>query len=134
MTNAADDPLSRMFQWWNQAYKTPGAYVAEAFGRFFTPDGAIVIDGREIARGPAELAAHFQKIQAAGGEAEIVVPFREVFRAGDKIYTYHLIRTRRDGVAMCMLAAGHAVMRDEKIALVSLVRTRLDSTNVTADG
>lgn len=120
------DPVSRMFSWWNEAYKTPGAYTEEAFGIHFTDDAELIIDGRLVTRGLGGWAKHFQAIQAGGGEVEIVVPFKEVFQVGDKVYTYHLIRARRDDTAMRMLAAGHAILRDGKIASISLVRTVLD--------
>ncbi len=120
------DPVSRMFSWWNEAYKTPGAYTEKAFGIYFTDDAELVIDGRRVTLGLEGWAKHFQAIQAGGGEAEIVVPFKEVFQVGNKVYTYHLIRANRDGVAMRMLAAGHAILRDGKIASISLVRTVLD--------
>ena len=120
------DPVSRMFSWWNEAYKTPGAYTEEAFGIHFTDDAELIIDGRLVTRGLGGWAKHFQAIQAGGGEVEIVVPFKEVFQVADKVYTYHLIRARRDDTAMRMLAAGHAILRDGKIASISLVRTVLD--------
>ena len=120
------DPVSRMFSWWNEAYKTPGAYTEEAFGIHFTDDAELIIDGRLVTRGLGGWAKHFQAIQAGGGEVEIVVPFNEVFQVADKVYTYHLIRARRDDTAMRMLAAGHAILRDGKIASISLVRTVLD--------
>jgi SnoaL-like domain len=122
------DPVSRMFSWFNEAYKTPGAYTEEAFGAHFTEDAELIIDGRLVTSGLVGWARHFQAIQADGGEVEIVVPFKEVFQVGDKVYTYHLIRAERDGVAMRMLAAGHAILRDGKIASISLVRTVLDSS------
>ncbi len=120
------DPVSRMFRWWNEAYKTPGAYTDRAFGDYFTNDASLIIDGRVSASGLAALAAHFQKIQSGGGEVEIILPFEETFRQGDKVYTRHVIRAVRDGTSMRMLAAGHAVIRNEKIASISLVRTLLE--------
>ena len=120
------DPVSKMFSWWNEAYRTPGAYTEEAFGIYFTDDAELIIDGRLVTRGLGGWAQHFQAIQAGGGEVEIVVPFKEVFRVENKVYTYHLIRANRAGVAMRMLAAGHAIIRDGKIASISLVRTVLD--------
>jgi hypothetical protein len=120
------DPVSRMFAWWNQAFKSAGAYTEEAFAVHFTADAELIIDGRLVTRGLSGWARHFQAIQAGGGEAEIVLPFKEVFQHEHKVYTYHLIRARRDGIEMRMLAAGHAVIRDGKIASISLVRTVLD--------
>ena len=72
-------------------------------------DAELIVDGRLVTRGVGGWAKHFQAIQADGGEVEIVVPFKEVFRVENKVYTYHLIRANRAGVAMRMLAAGHAI-------------------------
>jgi hypothetical protein len=122
----SSDTLSKFFVWWNTTFKVPGGYTAEAFGRWFTPDATLVLEGREVIRGLDGWAAHFQKIQAGGGDVEIVVPFKQVFRSGNKIYTYHVIRSRRDGKVACSLAAGHAELRDGKIATIVLVRSTLD--------
>lgn len=120
------DVLSRMFIWWNQAFKTPGAYTAENFSKFFTPDATLVLEGRTVITGVDGWAKHFQRIQSGGGEVEIVVPFKEVFEKDGLIYNYHVIRSRRNGKAACSLAAGHAVVKDGKIASIVLVRSDLD--------
>src|ERR1700761_9000512 len=56
------DPVSKMFSWWNEAYKTPGAYTEEAFGIYFTDDAELIIDGRLVTRGVGGWAKHFQAI------------------------------------------------------------------------
>lgn len=122
----ATDMLSKMFIWWNQAFKTPGAYTAENFSKFFTPDATLVLEGRTVINGVDQWAAHFQKIQAGGGDVEIVVPFKEVFEKNGMIYNYHVIRSRRDGKTSCSLAAGHATLRGGKISSIVLVRSTLD--------
>ena len=123
---SVDDKVSAMFTWWNAAFKTPGAYTPEAFAKHFTKDATLTLEGREIIRGTDQWAKHFQKIQSGGGEVEIVVPFKDVFQQGEKIYTYHVIRSRRDGKTACALAAGHAVVEGGKIASITLVRSNLD--------
>ena len=57
---------------------------------------------------------------------EIVLPFRYSFWQGDRIYTYHVIRSRAQGKVSCMLAAGHADLVDDKIGSVTLVRAEID--------
>lgn len=122
----ATDKLSQMFIWWNGAMKTPGALTEAAFSKFFTSDAPLVIDGKEVMRSPAGWAERFQMIQAATDAVEIVVPFRYVFQKGDQIYTYHIIRSRAQGKVSCMLAAGHADLRDGLISKVTLVRAEID--------
>jgi hypothetical protein len=125
-TEPSGDVLSRFFVWWNATFKVPGGYTAEAFSEWFTPDATLYLEGKEIIRGVDGWAAHFQRIQAGGGDVEIVVPFKRVFQKGNRIYTYHVIRSRRDGQVSCSLAAGHAELRGRKIATIVLVRSTLD--------
>jgi hypothetical protein len=132
-TEPAGDVLSRFFVWWNATYKVPGGYTAAGFSQWFTPDATLVLEGKEVIRGLDGWAAHFQRIQAGGGEVEIVVPFKRVFQSGDRIYTYHVIRSRRDGKAACSLAAGHAELRGGKISTIVLVRSDLDPAKGQTD-
>jgi hypothetical protein len=120
------DTLSRFFVWWNATFKVPGGYTPAAFGEWFTPDATLVLEGKEVIRGLDGWAAHFQRIQSGGGDVEIVVPFKRVFQEDDRIYTYHVIRSRRDGALSCALAAGHAELRGGKISTIVLVRSTLD--------
>ena len=129
----ATDMLSKMFVWWNQAFKTPGAYTPESFSKFFTPDATLTLEGRTVINGVNEWAKHFQKIQSGGGDVEIVVPFKEVFEKDGVIYNYHVIRSRRGGQAACSLAAGHATLRDGKISAIVLVRAPLDASKGPLD-
>ena len=129
----ATDALSKMFIWWNQAFKTPGAYTPENFARHFTPDATLVLEGRTVINGVDQWATHFQKIQASGSDVEIIVPFKEVFEKDGLIYNYHVIRSRRDGQVGCALAAGHAVLRGGKIASIVLVRHTLDPAKEPLD-
>lgn len=127
------DKLSRFFVWWNETFKQPGGYTAEAFGQWFTPDATLYLEGREVIRGLDGWAKHFQRIQAGGGDVEIVVPFKRVFQSGNRIYTYHVIRSRREGKVACSLAAGHAELRGGKISTIVLVRSELDASKGPLD-
>jgi hypothetical protein len=129
----AADPLSDMFRWWNRAITEPDGFSERAFARYFTDDSTLAIDGRIVARGMPALARHFQAIQASGALVEIVLPFKEAFQRGNKVYTYHIIRSRRNGVPSCLLAAGHAVVRGRRIASISLVRTKLEPNSEAFD-
>ncbi|TCM13980.1 hypothetical protein EDF56_1155 [Novosphingobium sp. PhB165] len=115
-----------MFTWWNQAMKTPGGFTEAAFARYFTADAPLIINGGEVMRSPAGWAKRFQMIQAATDAVEIVMPFRDSFEAGDRIYTYHIIRSRAGGKVSCMLAAGHADLKNGLISKVVLVRAEID--------
>lgn len=120
---AEPSPLTAMFIWWNEAFKTPGAFVRSGFEQHFTEDAAIVINGTERARGIDEMVKHFQRIQ---GEAEVVdmmVPFEEEFVSADgsKIFTHHFIRSRRNGEESMAQLMGYALVEDGKLSYIHFV-------------
>lgn len=121
-----DDPLVRMFEWWNQAFKTPGAFTQEGFERYFTEGAVLIVNGEKSAEGIPDLTEHFRNIQANSEAVHIILPFVESFTSGDRIFTYHFVYRRRDGQEQCMRTMGYAVTRDEKIALINFVRIPYD--------
>lgn len=130
---AKTDIFTGMFAWWNQAFKTEGGFNAPAFRKYFTEDATLTLEGKQAISGIDGWVSHFQAIQASGAQVEIVVPFKTVFQKGDKIYSYHVIRSRREGKASCSLAAGHAVVKGGKIASITLVRSALDGVKAPLD-
>ncbi|MBB5686872.1 hypothetical protein [Sphingobium boeckii] len=130
---AKTDVFTNMFAWWNTAFKTEGGFNAPSFRKYFTEDATLTLEGKQAISGIDNWVSHFQAIQASGAEVEIVVPFKTVFQKGDKIYSYHVIRSRRAGKASCSLAAGHAVVKGGKIASITLVRATLDASKAPLD-
>jgi hypothetical protein len=120
---AKTDVLTLMFTWWNGRMANHQPFDRAGFEHFFTDNAILRIDGVVVASGIDALTAHFQKIQSSGAEVEIVLPFARSFTTPGHIYTYHLIRSRRAGVASCLLAAGHADLSGRRIREISLVRS-----------
>ena len=110
-----------MFAWWNGAIQDPNGFTEAAFRRHFTEQAAIVINGQERVRGIKPLVAHFKRIQASVESVEIVLPFEEGFESGNRIFTYHLIRARQDGVDSLSHVMGYAIVEDGRIALVDFL-------------
>ncbi|WP_137679848.1 hypothetical protein [Aurantiacibacter suaedae] len=118
--------MTRMFAWWNVQMADGIPFEQAGFARFFTDDAVLRIDGGVVAEGLPALLTHFQRIQNSGAQVEIALPFVECSEAGQREYTMHVIRSRRDGVPRCLLAAGHADLRDGLITEISLVRTQIE--------
>lgn len=116
-------PLTKMFVWWNAAYKDKNGFTPEAFAEHFTEDGAIVINGEERARGPQNLAERFRSIQARTEVVDMIVPFEVEFVSADgsKIFTSHIIKSRADGKDGLSRVMGYAVIENGKIKLVDFV-------------
>jgi len=119
----ADDPLTRMFRWWNSAFKDPKGFTPEAFGRYFTDDAVMRINGTDRAKGLEALAARFRMIQGRASAVEIKLPFLEAFSSpdGSKIFTYHLIDAVDGGKPGHEMVMGYAEVRNGKIALVNFL-------------
>ena len=116
--------LVRMFAWWNDAIKDPDGFTDEAFRRYYTEDAAIIINGSELVRGIKPMVEHFRRAQANTESVEIALPFEQEFESasGDRIFTYHLIRYREDGVDRLSHLMGYAVVEDGKISLIDFLR------------
>jgi limonene-1,2-epoxide hydrolase len=120
---ATGDALSRMFEWWNAAFKQPNGFTPEAFGRYFTPDAVMRINGTDRAKGLVALAARFRIIQSKVESVEIRLPFVTTFASADgtKLFTYHLEDAVEHGKAAHSMVMGYAELRGDKIALINFL-------------
>lgn len=116
-----NDPLVAMFVWWNQAFREKEGFTPESFGRYFTKDAVMKINGKERVRGVDNLAVHFRKIQGRADAVEIKLPFIEEFRQGNKIFTYHYVTAREGGKDALEHVMGYAEIKDGKIALIDFL-------------
>ena len=117
----SENVLVDMFAWWNATIKVPGGFTEEGFARFFTEDAAIIVNNNESVRGIKNMVPHFQRIQEDTESVEIVLPFEEGFREGNRIFTYHLIKAREKGTDRLSHVMGYTVIEDGKIALVKFL-------------
>lgn len=117
------DPLVAMFTWWNAAYQDPKGFTAEAFGRYFTPDAVMRINGSDRSKGLADLAEHFRAIQKRTELVVVDLPFIDEFTSaqGDRIFTHHFVRAREQGKDSRERVMGYVTIRDGKISLINFV-------------
>lgn len=118
-----DDALTKMFEWWNEAYTQPDGFTEEAFAQHFTDDSVMLINGKISARGVKDLASHFREIQKKTDKVKINLPFIKSFSSpdGSKIYTHHTIDAAADGKPSFETVAGYAEIRHGKIALIDFL-------------
>ncbi len=88
--------LTRMFRWWNQAYRSDG-FTEDAFAEHFAPDAVMVINGEIRARDLEGLTAHFRRVKASSQSVEILLPMDETFSAQDQIFGHYRARAVIDG-------------------------------------
>lgn len=119
----ADDVLTRMFVWWNAAFRQPVGFTRDSFAQYFTKDAVMRINGKDSAKGLDDLASHFRMIQKRASAVEIKLPFLESFSSpdGSKIFTYHLIDSVDNGKEEHDMVMGYATLRGGKIAQINFV-------------
>ena len=124
--DSSADILEQMFTWWNAIMRSDEELKTEDFARYYTDDAVIVLNGKERVRGVAMMPDFFKANRDRTEFIEIVLPFKEKFMAGEKIFTYHTIRAVRNGVEELSHNMGYAVIENGKIASVNLARFTLE--------
>jgi len=114
--------LTDMFAWWNGVINGEEPLTAEQFRQYFTEDAVILVNNREQVRGVEHMPAHFQAIRERPGTIEVELPFREEFQSGNRIFTYHRIRSVNAEGESFTYNMGYAVLEGDRIASVSLAR------------
>ena len=114
--------LTDMFRWWNGVINSEEPLTAEQFRHYFTEDAVILVNHREQVRGVEQMPAHFQAIRERPGTIEVELPFREEFQSGNRIFTYHLIRSNQEEGESITYNMGYAIIEGGRIAAISLAR------------
>jgi hypothetical protein len=126
---ARADVVTEMYTWWNKAIYSPSELTPAAFGRFYTQDTVLKLNGVIVDEGVDDISKRFIAISSAGGKVENIMPALVVFQAGDQVFMQHLIYSARDGKEVCMIAAGRAELVGGKIAVMDIVRTEVTATS-----
>ncbi|WP_417450310.1 hypothetical protein [Kordiimonas sp.] len=119
--------MVEMFNWWNEAFKIEGSFTPEAFGKHFTDDAVMIIDGSVRATGLKELSRNFNRIQGSVESVIIKMPPIESFRQGDRIFTYHKELVHHQGQDSTGYVMGYVVVRDGKISKINFVNMNEDA-------
>lgn len=118
-----DDPLTRMFVWWNEAYRLPDAFTEAGFARYFTGDAELIVNGEMRAQGLAGLASRFRDVRRLTDSVRIELPFIDSFTSADgsRLYTRHRAHAVVRGKAETELISGWAELRGELIRRIDFV-------------
>lgn len=119
------DIVSEMYSWWNKAIYSEAELTPEAFGKYYTNDIVLKLNGTVVDHDIDNMSNRFISISRRGGNVENIMPPIMTFQSGNNIFTQHLIYVQRNGKETCLLASGYAKLKDGKIALVDLVRTEV---------
>ena len=121
----SDDPVSRMFEWWNAAFAGTG-FSAEGFAPHFADDAELIVNGQRRALGRAEIARHFEAVRAAAQSATVKLPLLRCLRQGDAMFVHYRVDAIVNGGAEAEEAMAYVALADGRIALMDVLSRALD--------
>jgi hypothetical protein len=123
MPTMSDNPLGAMFEWWNEAYRQADGFTPEAFGRWFTSDATLRVNGAERATGPEALARHFRNVQSTTDAVVLERPPLAEFVSADgtQACSHHFVTARAGGRVECERVIAVARLDCGRIAALDVV-------------
>jgi hypothetical protein len=121
----ADDPVSRMFEWWNCAFADNG-FNRGLLAAHFTEDTLLIVNGARRAGGLDALAEHFSKIRGGLEFAAVRLPLLLCYRAGAGVLVHYIIDARNGERTRSEESIGHMRLSGDKIALIDIMAWEID--------
>lgn len=121
--------LVAMFKWLNEVYISDEDFTEEGFSQFFTDDILFIVNGVKRERGITALTQRYNSLKSRYAYLEILFPFREEERVGDKIFTYYMNRGWEDvenPVEITTHVMGYVEIEDEKISVLNFIFADLE--------
>ena len=80
--------IEEMFAWWNEAMLDPDGFTAEGFGRFYTRDARLIVNGQLRSDSLESMAAHYRRIQAMPATVQMALPVDDAFATDDRAFVH----------------------------------------------
>lgn len=112
---APANPITRMFDWWNGAFRA-NAFTPEAFAQHFTGDADFIVDGGLRGTGPESICAHFARIRSTCETVELVTPVIATLSDDAQGFVQYRCTFTVDGKPGSEVCMAYARFRDGKIA------------------
>lgn len=125
----ADSELVSMFKWLNKVYVSDEDFTEEGFAQFFTNDILFVVNGQKRERGIQALTKRYNNLKSRYAYIEILFPFQEEERVGNKIYTYYINRGWEDDanpIEITTHVMGYVEIKDNKISVLNFLFADLE--------
>ena len=125
-SDSSANPIVRMFEWWNSAFADPAGFTPEAFGRHYTDDAELVVNGQLRGKGLEALARHYQGLQAKFDSIQMELPVIDHFAAGDRAFVQCVTRATQAEETVREEAMAVATLSSGKMALLKVTGRRME--------
>jgi hypothetical protein len=117
----AADLAESMFAWWNETARSEEGFTAEGFGRFFTGDAALIVNGEERAAGLDALARHFERIRKSSRAVSVRLPLEYGFGDDGHAFVHYRVDALADGGPSSEEAMGYLRLESGRIAVMNVL-------------
>ncbi|MEJ8567969.1 hypothetical protein [Elongatibacter sediminis] len=121
-----DNPIVRMFEWWNTAITRPDGFTPEAFGNHFSADARLIVNGDLRGQGLDALARHFRNIQAEYDSVAMELPPLDTFACDGRAFVQVVTRAVRDGKVLREESMAVATLDGDRMSLLKVIGRSLD--------
>ena len=115
-----ENPIVRMFEWWNVEFSSPDGFAPEAFNLHFSENAALIVNGNLRGRGFDALSRHYRKLQREFDSIQMELPVLDGFACGDRAFVQCIT---------CAVRSGE-VIREESMAAATLIAGKMSLLKV----
>jgi hypothetical protein len=121
-----ENPIVRMFEWWNAEFSDPEGFSPQAFGLHYCEDARLMVNGNLRGQGYEALSRHYRKLQSEFDSIQMELPVLDQFSCGDRAFVQCVTRaissgneTREEAMAVAKLSSG-------RIAFLNVLGRKLE--------
>jgi hypothetical protein len=125
-TAVKENPIVRMFEWWNAEFSDPEGFAPEAFSLHYCEDAELIVNGNVRGQGFDALSRHYRKLQTEFDSIQMELPVLDEFACGDRAFVRCVTRAVRSEEVIREESMAVATLSSGKMSLLNVIGRRLD--------
>lgn len=120
-----DNPIVRMFEWWNAEFANPEGFAPEGFGLHYSEDARLIVNGNLRGQGLDALSRHYRKLQSEFDSIKMELPVIDEFACRDRAFVQCITRAERAGELVVEESMAVATLTADGMSLLKVIGRRL---------
>lgn len=120
-----DNPIVRMFEWWNAEFTNPEGFAPEGFRLHYSEDARLIVNGNLRGQGLDALSRHYRKLQSEFDSIQMELPVIDEFVCRDRAFVQCITRAERSGELVREESMAVATLTADGMSLLKVIGRRL---------
>jgi hypothetical protein len=120
-----ENPIIRMFEWWNAEFRNPQGFAPEAFRLHYREDARLIVNGNLRGEGVDALSRHYRRLQSEFDSIQMELPVIDEFACDDRAFVQCITRAERSGELVREESMAVATLTTEGMSLLKVIGHRL---------